>query len=497
MRMDTERAHAAQPKTRVFVSYSRKDMAFADQLEAALKGRGFEVLIDREQIYAFEDWWKRIKVLIGSADTVVFVLSPDAVKSDVALKEVNYAASLNKRLAPIVCRGVEDSAVPEALRSLHFIVFDDPENFDVRANDLAEALRTDTGWVRQHTEYGEAQRRWAAAGQARGLLLHSPTLEIAEYWIGSRPSGAPEPTAEIKGFIVASRKGARSAQRARRLALASTLTLMAVTILVLIGWINQDYLIAQWRWWTVTRPFMVSQVQPYVLSAGQERALKPGDSFKECATIHTGVADDSRSCPEMIVIPAGSFEMGDSMVPAMEPIHTVTLSSSFAVSRYELTFADWDNCVDGGGCNGYKPNDQSWGRDQHPVINVNWYDAHQYVAWLSLVTGKTYRLLSESEYEYATRAGATTQFPWGDDPQLYGKEMANCNGCGSIWDYQQSAPVGSFPPNKFGLYDMIGNVFEWTEDCWHNNYNGAPADGSAWMKDGGGDCDNHVVRGGS
>jgi hypothetical protein len=108
-------------KAKVFISYSRRDMAFADRIEAALKARGFEPLIDRSEIYAFEDWWKRIEALIGRADTVVFVLSPDAVKSDVALKEVTYAASLNKRFAPIVCRRVEDSAVPGALRRLNFI----------------------------------------------------------------------------------------------------------------------------------------------------------------------------------------------------------------------------------------------------------------------------------------------------------------------------------------------------------------------------------------
>ena len=110
----------AGPKAKIFISYSRKDMAFADRLEAAMKARGFEPLIDRTEIYAFEDWWKRIEVLIGQADTVVFVLSPDAVRSEVALKEVAYAASLNKRFAPIACRPVEDSSVPEALRRIQF-----------------------------------------------------------------------------------------------------------------------------------------------------------------------------------------------------------------------------------------------------------------------------------------------------------------------------------------------------------------------------------------
>src|ERR1700740_3232388 len=116
---DTVGARNVETKTKAFISYSRKDMAFSDRLEAALEARGFEVLIDREEIYAFEDWWKRIEALIGRADTVVFVLSPDAVESDVALKEVAHAASLNKRFAPIVCRRVDDGAVPEALRPLN------------------------------------------------------------------------------------------------------------------------------------------------------------------------------------------------------------------------------------------------------------------------------------------------------------------------------------------------------------------------------------------
>jgi hypothetical protein len=188
---------ASEAKTRVFISYSRKDMGFADRLEAALKARGFEVLIDRQEIYAFEDWWKRIEALIGRADTVVFVLSPDAVKSDVALKEIAYAASVNKRFAPIVCRRVSDDAVPDALRRLNFIFFDDLAHFEASTDTLASGLETDINWIRQHTEYGEAERRWSTAGRPNGLLLQSPTLDLAEYWLASRPRNAPEPTKEI------------------------------------------------------------------------------------------------------------------------------------------------------------------------------------------------------------------------------------------------------------------------------------------------------------
>src|SRR6185437_413630 len=204
---EAEGTGEAGPKARVFISYSRKDMAFAGQLEAALKARGFEPLIDRTEIYAFEDWWKRIEALIGRADTVVFVLSPDAVASEVALKEVGRAASLNKRFAPIVCRRTDDKAVPEALRRLNFIFFDDPTRFEASADQLAEALNTDIGWVRQHTEYGEAARRWAESNRKSGLLLRSPMLEEAERWIASRPRGAPEPTGETQAFVAASRRG--------------------------------------------------------------------------------------------------------------------------------------------------------------------------------------------------------------------------------------------------------------------------------------------------
>src|SRR5262245_25387117 len=151
-------------KARVFISYSRKDMVFADRLDAALKARGFEPLIDRTDIYAFEEWWKRIEALIVRADTVVVVLSPDAVRPEsVARKEVEFAGSLNKRFAPIVYRLIEDKSVPDALSKLNFIFFDDDARFDERANQLAEALNTDIGWIRQHTDFGEQARRWAQA----------------------------------------------------------------------------------------------------------------------------------------------------------------------------------------------------------------------------------------------------------------------------------------------------------------------------------------------
>ena len=231
MAVDTAPTADVQLKAKIFISYSRKDMSFAERLEAGLKARGFEPLIDRTEIYAFEDWWKRIEALIGRADTVVFVLSPDAVASDVALKEVAHAASLNKRFAPIVCRRTDDGAVPETLRRLNFVFFDDPARFEAAADQLAEALNTDIGWVRQHTEYGEAARRWAAGGRKSGLLMRSPVLEEAERWIASRPRGAPEPTADTQAFVADSRRGATR----RRNILTGSLGAGLIAALVLAG----------------------------------------------------------------------------------------------------------------------------------------------------------------------------------------------------------------------------------------------------------------------
>jgi len=224
-----------------------------------------------------------------------------------------------------------------------------------------------------------------------------------------------------------------------------------------------------------------SAVSVAALTAARERSLKSGDTFNECDR-----------CPEMIVVPAGSFLMGS---PANElgrsanegPQHKVTIARQFAVGRYALTFEEWDACVADGGCKGYKPDDR-WGRGRQPVMNTSWRDAWAYLAWLSAKTGGSYRLLSEAEYEYATRAGSVTAYPWGSD---VGSGNANCSGCGSQRSYV--APVGSFPPNKFGLYDMVGNLDEWTDDCYHDNYGGAPVDGSVW---GGLDCP-HVARGGA
>ena len=225
-----------------------------------------------------------------------------------------------------------------------------------------------------------------------------------------------------------------------------------------------------------------------ILSDDEECALKPKDAFQEC-----------RDCPQMIVMPPGSFTMGsiNERGGSDERRRSVTFARSFAVGRFAVTFDEWDACVTDGGCNGYRPSDERWGRGRRPVINISWNDAKAYVEWLSRKTGRIYRLLSESEREYVTRAGTTTAFWWGSSIT---SNQANYNahyaydGGGGVGEFRgMTLPVDSFAPNPWGLYQVHGNVSEWVEDCYQGSYADAPSDGSALNM---ANCQERAIRGG-
>jgi formylglycine-generating enzyme required for sulfatase activity len=213
---------------------------------------------------------------------------------------------------------------------------------------------------------------------------------------------------------------------------------------------------------------MLQQEDPALL-------VKPGSgvSFRDCP-----------QCPEMVVMPAGEFTMGSNEHHFERPPQRVIIQRPLAVGKFEVTFAEWDACVAADDCN-HRPGDEGWGRGRRPVINVSWDDTQEFVVWLSRVTGRTYRLLSEAEWEYAARGGTTTRYAFGDTLTANQAQF----GAG------KTEQVGSFPANRFGLHDMHGNVWEWCEDNWHPDYSGArPVDGSVWP---GGDSTRRILRGGS
>ena len=234
----------------------------------------------------------------------------------------------------------------------------------------------------------------------------------------------------------------------------------------------------------------ISELYPDLagLSAGEQRLERMRQESEERARESVG---------EMVSIPGGTFSMGDLSGDGNDnerPVHNITVPS-FRIGKYEVTFAQWYVCVADGGCGGYTPDDEGWGRGDRPVINVSWDDAQGFIDWLNNRTGGNFRLPTEAEWEYAARAGSTKKYSWGNS---IGSNRANCvedefgHVCGERWKY--TSPAGSFSANAWGLHDFHGNVFEWVQDCYTNSYVGAPADGSAWTS---GNCSWRVIRGGS
>ena len=214
-------------------------------------------------------------------------------------------------------------------------------------------------------------------------------------------------------------------------------------------------------------------------------------AFKDCA-----------ACPEMVTVPAGDFSMGspgprrhDTWGEEQVP---VTIARAFAVGRFAVTYTEWEACLRGGGCTGHRAiAPDGWERAGRPVIGVAWDAAKAYVAWLTQTTGKSYRLPSETEREYFTRAGTTTPYWWGSsisgDQANYDNRVSHAGGVDGFW-LRKTVPVDTFAPNHWGLYNVHGNIYEWAEDCLNESNIGNPGDGTARAT---GDCDRRAMRGGS
>src|SRR5262245_29640144 len=341
-----------------------------------------------------------------------------------------------------------------------------------KLHDWIVAEREFLAW---RTGLEAARRAWQATpdGLKNDALLIGATLTPAQSWLGKRSDDIPEVD---RDFIALSCKAAqRRRLRARTLIGVLLFAIVAGLPVLMTGgfYVYQLVRLLPQLW----------DVSTSALTTEAEQALKPGDTFKECA-----------SCPEMIVVPAGEFVMGS---PATEsgryhnegPQHKVTIARPFAVGRFEIMFDEWDACNAHHECRRGRPllvgGLPTAGR--RPVFLHTWHEAKEYVAFIAKLTGKPYRLLSEAEWEYAARGGSHERFSFGDDEAKL-REYA--------WYFVDEPrllpePVGMKKANAFGLYDMLGNAREWVEDCYHDDYNGAPSDGSAWTT---GDCSRRVGR---
>jgi WD40 repeat protein len=325
----------------VFISYSRHDTAFVDRLHERLARHGFEALVDRAEIYAFEDWWKRIQSLISGADTIIFVIAPDSVGSDVCGRELAFAKSLNKRLAPILRRSVDQDALPDELSRYNWIYFDDDARFEDNFSRLTEALSTDIEWVRRHTELGQQSLRWAAAGRPSGLLLRSPLLEEAETWIASRPQNAPAPTEETSAFIIHSRRTA-TARRNRLTALLGIGLAVAVGLAVA----------AYWQRSVAMRERDLALVAQSNFLADRSLAVANAGDATTASLLALAALPDARAGIDRPVVPAAKFallasaqRLRDLVIRVGGPVLSVAISpdgSRVASGSYDRSAQIWD-----------------------------------------------------------------------------------------------------------------------------------------------------------
>lgn len=479
----------------VFLSYAHEDEARARELATALGQCGLAVFWDRE-VPPGRTWHNYIGEALASARCVVVAWSSHSIASQWVIEEASEGKDRDA-LVPVLFEAVQPPFGFRAIQAASLIDWH-PGRSSPAFDSLASAVHRIVGG--QRGSGADAQPEAAAPPPASS----EPTPKTAP----AAPPATPSPASrETRAAPVMPAHGQAGAWP-RRTVLAMVAALFAIGTAGAVFWSRSQP--------EPTLPAPEAEIAP---AAPEERAAgaavepertgqpsvpaeteaptppqsetaQPGDEIRDCP-----------ECPEMVLVPAGEFTMGS---PPGEPGRSddegpqreVTIAAPFWVGKYEVTFAEWTACVAAGGC-GIKPDDAGWGRGSRPVINVSWNDAKQYVGWLSQKSGKTYRLLSEAEWEYAARAGTRAPFslpaPDGSD-DIVGKGIANCAGCGSQWDNTKTAPAGSFEANEFGLYDTAGNVWEWVEDCWHDSYHGAPTDGSAWVSGG---CATRVLRGGS
>ncbi|MCA9395044.1 MAG: SUMF1/EgtB/PvdO family nonheme iron enzyme [Candidatus Omnitrophica bacterium] len=266
--------------------------------------------------------------------------------------------------------------------------------------------------------------------------------------------------------------------------------------------VSAKFLLAQnywYGWGTKKNPLLAVNWLRQAAAEGHANAIKMLESVSQDEIVKQSVFKSCDVCPTMVTLPEGAFLMGVHDPNSVDlntnknltnqPRHFVNLPHTFALGQTEVTHAQWNACVGDKGC--ARPVDTTQEKANHPVTYVSWKEAQEYIAWISKKTNRPYRLPTESEWEYAARSGVSTAYPYGISLP---PARANCKGCGSQWDNQSTAPVKSFAPNGYGLYEMLGNAAEWTDDCVNKSYKGKPPMGISWAT---GYCEERIHRGGA
>jgi formylglycine-generating enzyme required for sulfatase activity len=420
----------------VFISYAKEDRASAERLSRALERHGFSVWWDRE-ILAGADFYNVISDELHAAACVVVIWSKHSTASRWVRDEAREGLERNA-LVPVLIDAIEP---PMGFGSIH-------------AEDLS-------GWTGGDDHPGLTRLIKAVSH----VSVSGSTRPVQPAGVQDHRQGTAQPLLSEAGRLD------RTAEEGRRARRRMILVVAAIAVLAAAAAIAASTLI-EWK----------DEAPRRNLVDGREVPMgRIGEPYRDCP-----------QCPEMVPLAPGWFRMGASWLDREaqsdeRPIKEIVIDYSFAIGRTEVSFAEWQACVDDGGCHGYVPDDYRWGRGARPAIFVSWDDAQTYVDWLRGKTGKDYRLASEAEWEFACRAGTESKYPFGDEitPVLANYDR----------NEGKTKEVGSYPANAWGIHDMNGNVWEWVEDVWHDSHSGRPTDGKPRLE--GADPQDKVVRGGS
>jgi formylglycine-generating enzyme required for sulfatase activity len=490
---ETEATSKEPPQPRIFLAHAKEDKPQVRALYQALNDCGFAPWFDEVDLVPGQVWPVEIPKAIRAAGVFLACLSSRSVgKQGYVQSEFRTALTTFGERPPgsiwLIPVKLDDCEIPDlqipdrgiSLRDIHWLDLGQDKGFErlVRAIEVAlprtvsASLASDQATLRGTVTTRHPPFDAGGAGRPTGVID-----------VGSLPDATAHDDRELRPADIertpATDRGDEQA------ADGADTGSNALTPLVM--WFQR--LISPFPVEPSRRAASVVLVAIVAMGAGVA-LVASGVLGPRGGTVTEILPRDCVECPEMVVVPAGSFMRGspedeEGRWHAEGPQREVTIAEPFAIGEYEVTFNEWDACVKAGGCNGYDPS-SPWGRGQRPVINVSWNDAQAYVSWLKEKTGEGYRLPSEAEWEHAARADTTTRYSWGNDIR-----PENANYGSSVGG---TTAVGSYPDNPWGLSDMHGNVWEWVEDCWNETYRGAPEDGSAWTA---GNCSHRVVRGGS
>ncbi len=429
----------------IFISYSKTRVTEAAELARELGDLGYDVWWDTS-LLPTGSFGAEIDRQLDAAKAVIVIWSPESVRSKWVRSEAAHGDRQDKLVNTHTGELDPAKQIPKPFDQIHSVPVDDIRTI-VRALDALGVPRSG-GKVSSDqaasapTTVADAEDRLFAEVERNG------SVAAFEYYLAEVPEGRHALVARFRlRDLTAKTQPPEVKQHSSVLGNVRTSSTSEGRI----------------------------KVDAKIIHGAAEGWFRPGNGKAEWFKDH-------EHGPEMVVVPPGVFTMGSSDNDSEKPPHKVTIKAPLAVSRFAITFEEWDAAVTAGGV---KHNPETrWGRGRQPVINVSWEDARTYRAWLSKASGKPYRLLSEAEWEYCCRAGTTTPYAYGNSIT---KQQAQ-------FSESSTVEVGKFPPNAWGLHDMHGNVWEWCEDNWHPDYQGAPNDGSVWP---GGDTPLRVLRGGS